>query len=132
MIKKLNTEDKIDYKIFGKDVKLKVSTSRTYDENVPLNADELEELNWLLNSNIIDLFKDEIIKWCNVTYKDIGEKTIEDIYPEIDIRSIFIRKNKWHDGIAFLGECLSDPEHGISIKFEKRVFDGIGQHSDWF
>lgn len=137
-IKELKNKEKIKYHIFDKGFDLKVFTDRIhsydkqYDENSPLNQEELDELNWLLDSHIVDTVKDKVLNYCNQNYKDIGENSITDVYPELDLREIYICKDRWHNGIAVLGECNSDPEHGISIKFENRKFSGVGQNADWF
>lgn len=133
MINTLKNNDKIKFEIFGKETELEVFTDRLgFKETYLLNQEELSELNWLLENIVDETIKEKIIDYCNENYRIIGENSINDVYPEIDLNSIYIFKEENIIKIAILGECKSDPEHGISIKFEDRIFIGIGQNSDWF
>jgi len=133
MIEKLNNTDKIKFNILGKSFELEVLTQRAFlDFNVgdaiPLNNKELDELNWLINSKILDTLEKELLDYCNQNYKKMGESEIPEIYPEINFKQLYILTD---NRIAVLGECNSDFEHGISVKFNNREFCGIGQNADW-
>ncbi len=133
MIKTLKNNDKIKFEIFGEETELEVFTDRLGCEEISLlNQEELVELNWLLENKLNETIKDKIVNYCNENYRMKGENSINEVYPEIELKSIYIVKEEKIIKIAILGECKSDPEHGISIKFENRIFIGIGQNADWF
>jgi hypothetical protein len=160
--------EKINVTIWGKEHCLEVRASGSHgihDERFEnpdsdLLPDELEQLNWFVNSGILDNeLKSKAIDYCNERYEDIGEPPISEIFPEVELTDIYITKKKsevnpfhlaedidwekakewetaytgtYDDYIAILGYCEHDEEHGISIIFKNKEFSCFGQSADLY
>ena len=152
VINKLNNNDIIKIKMFGKEKEIKVFSTgdNKYDEsgnlktneNFQLTNEEIDMLNWFINNVKIEDYKKEIVDYCNEEYSSWqysdgtteGPIGINDVENEINIFAIAINimKNGYEDipEISFYGECNCDEEHGICIGFKNKKFLGINSQ-DW-
>lgn len=152
LINKLNNNDIIKIKMFGKEKEIEVFSTgdNKYDEsgnlktnkNFQLTNEEIDMLNWFINNVKIEDYKKEIVDYCNEEYSSWqysdgtteGPIGIDDVENEINIFAIAINimKNGYEDipEISFYGECNCDEEHGICIGFKNKKFLGINSQ-DW-
>lgn len=146
MISKLSNRDTIDIELFGKlnSLEILITGSNKFDQNgsykkgsFNLSDNELACLNWLISNVNISEYSDAIVSYCNDTYSEYCNKTINvnDIKSEIKITHIAINidddnLDDFYPDIAFYGECKCDEEHGICIGFKNRKFIGISTQ-DW-
>ncbi|MFI3201898.1 MAG: hypothetical protein R3Y54_10325 [Eubacteriales bacterium] len=147
-IEKLNSNDNILIYMFGKEVEVEVfsvgdncfdETGNYKPDGFTLSVEEIECLNWFLETIKIEDYTSEILEYCNQCYDDIGEDFIEadGIEEEIYISAIAISIGESTESsdfeypeIAFYGDCECDPEHGICIGFKDKQFIGV-QAQDW-
>ena len=149
-IAKLNDEETIKVRIFGKEKKLVVFSTgdnrvdengEPKDSNFALSEKEIECLNWLINNVNLNNYKKEIAEYCNIEYEMWSDKRIKpkDVEKEISITAIAINVSeiwKSNDGsliypeISFYGDCKCDEEHGICIGFRDKKYLGIASQ-DW-
>jgi len=143
----INQEDRVNLNIWGEVRAISVSSQRIlYDDSLenegagaPLNDKELEELNWLIESKLIESeeIKSVILKYVNLVTEDWDDDYYEGkitsiLPPEVEINDILIDiRDTGETIIAFCGECLCDEEHGISVTFLNRKFAGVGVYMDF-
>lgn len=134
--------DNVEIYYFGRKHQL-VIESRQKDDGELLDEQEIEELNWLISSNILDdvdiQFK--ILEGINESYDrwSDSDRFRTNIEKELDLTAIAVDIFEFNkDGkkvvskqVAFCGECKCDEEHGISIAFDSRKFAGVGDYMDW-
>lgn len=143
-IEKLNSEENIIIKLFGKEVEVGVFSTgdNCFDDEgdykpdgFALSDEEIDYLNWFVQNIKIEDYTKQIAEYCNQCYDDIREDKIEEdnVKNEISIASIAINIGDNGDDypdIAFYGGCECDPEHGICIGFRNKEFLGI-ESQDW-
>lgn len=152
VVNKLNNNDIIKIKMFGKEKEIEVFSTgdSQFDENgnykinknFQLTNEEIGMLNWFINNVKIEDYKKEIVDYCNEEYSSWkysdgtteGPIGMDDVENEINITSIaiHIRKNGCAEipEISFFGECNCDEDHGICIGFRNKKFLGIDSQ-DW-
>lgn len=139
--------DIITLNIFGQMRGIEIySQTIAYDESLnendknPLSQEEVDLINWLISSNVINTpeMQKLLLDCVQDSYMEVldEEEALEHksiLPPEIEINCICIPmyENNNPTTIAFCGECGYDTEHGIAIIFDDKQFDGIGQYMDY-
>ncbi|MCQ2974117.1 MAG: sel1 repeat family protein [Bacteroidales bacterium] len=105
-------------------------------KNGKLTDEELKLLLWLLNAlDKEDFISDDVLKYCNNSYKACGHAKIKknELHDEIQPKSIyfctrFTSRNKYYHmpEISITGECKCDADHGIAICFRDGKLIDIG------
>ncbi len=137
-------EDIITLNIWGQMREIKVSSQRIlYDDKIPedkkdntkLNESELQELNWLIQSNIInsEKVKNLFLQYVNHRIELWGgdeDKVTSIMPPVVELNEIVIDSSDFAEDkvIAFCGETTCDSEHGIAITFVNHEIDGLGDY----
>lgn len=140
-VKSICQDNIITLDIWGQSREIKVSSQRIlYDDNpdniknnTKLNKSKLEELNWLIKSNIINSEKVknlflQYVNHINELWGDDEDKVTSVMPPVVEINEIIIYNLDFVEDkvIAFCGESSCDPEHGIAITFVNHEIDGLG------
>lgn len=128
--------------VMGKETKLSLFSSEK-DDLEEFDDEEIEEINWLVSSNILDSkeVQGEILKAINEEYNSFENNFVErtSLKNEIEISSISVDISTRGVGdnakkvkiVAFCGSAKCDEEHGISISFKNRKFASIQDEVDF-
>ncbi len=126
--------DKVQCFIFDTKYKLEVS-SVNKDDGELLDDDELDEVNWLIKSNLMDdrQIQFQVLEAINERYEAWCDGTShkKNLKREFKITTILIdiqqdnTNGKTTPIIAFAGEANCDEEHGLSVTFTNRKFSGV-------